>query len=53
MATKIKDTPIIKGKDAIRVLTQLQETDNSPKDKEESERLKGIYKKFKDKGISL
>lgn len=53
MARAIAPTPVIKGKDAIRVLSQLQETDNSPKDREESERLKGIYKKFKDKGITL
>ena len=42
MARAIAPTPVIKGKDAIRVLSQLQETDNSPKDKEESERLKSI-----------
>jgi len=53
MARVIAPTPVIKGKDAIRVLSQLQETDNSPKDREESKRLKGIYKKFKDKGITL
>jgi len=53
MSRKIKPTPVIKGKDAIRVLSQLQETDNSPKDKEESKRLGYIYKRFKDKGIVL
>jgi len=53
MARAIAPTPVIKGKDAIRVLSQLQETDNSPKDKEESKRLEDIYKRFKNKGITL
>lgn len=53
MARTIAPTPVLKGKDVYRVLSKLQETDKSPKDIKESNRLKEIYSKIKEKGIIL
>ena len=53
MARAIASTPVLKGKDAERVLTQLNRNDRSPKDTAESQRLKDVYEKFKAKGIEL
>lgn len=53
MARAIASTPVLKGRDAERVLTQLNCNDKSPKDIVESQRLKSVYEKFKAKGIEL
>jgi hypothetical protein len=53
MARAIAPTPVLKGKDAERVLSQLCKNDSSPKDRKESQRLRDVYEKFKTKGIEL
>ena len=53
MARKIAPTPVLKGTDAERVLTQLRKNDVSPKNSNETQRLREVYERFKSKGIEL
>jgi hypothetical protein len=46
MATPIKPTPILIGKDAIRFLKAMEENQNKKAPKEELERIKKTYEKF-------
>lgn len=47
MATKIKETPVLEGKDARRFEKIMKENENRKVPKEDYERAKEAYKNFK------
>ena len=44
MATKVKDTPILRGKDAIRFNQQMREADQKRISKQEYDRMLAVFK---------
>ena len=44
MASKVKDTPILKGKDAERFNQKMREAEKNPISKEEYERMLAVFK---------
>jgi hypothetical protein len=44
MATKVKDTPILRGKDAERFNQKMREAEKNPISKKEYERMLAVFK---------